>query len=191
MMYHGYPSDERAIVHRMDRGTHNVEDVGEYEGYVIRADHAPEHGMSSTVRESLDKFNETFSRILGPNHVYVKPLDREDNKNLIENVRQNILDETLRDGKAEYSEFDGTLPWLITTDKHPNNLSPEDQCVILELGKLDSDTEVERTLRNVAEFVQSGEYGKLSWETRIDRIRSKTPDGLTVVGTIASAIGLA
>ena len=190
-MDRGQPLSEQPMVHRMDRGTHDVEDVGEYEGYVIRADHAPEHGMSSTVRESLDEFNETFSRILGPNHVYVRPLNREDNKDIIENVRQNVLDEALRDGEAEYSEFDGTLPWLIATDKHPNNLSPEDQCVILELGKLDSDTEVERTLRNVAKFVQSREYERLSWETRIERIRSKTPDGLTVVGTIASAIGLA
>lgn len=191
MRKRGNSPGDRPLVHRIDRGTHDIENVEEFEGYVIRADHAPEHGMSSTVRESLDNFNETFSRILGPNHIYVRPLDSEDNKTIIESVRQNILDEALRDGEAEYSEFDGTLPWLIATDKHPNNLSPDDQCVILELGRLDSDTEVERTLRNVAEFVQSGEYEKLSWETRIDRIRSKTPDSLTVVGTIASAIGLA
>lgn len=146
--------------------------------------------FSDEITDTLDGNIHEIGRVFGPSHTYVKILDLDLTRKLISNLKQSEIDSLLDKNGLDYDEFDNTLPWIILTDKNPDDIEEGDQCIKIELGHLTSKREVSNTVRQIAKSVREDNFRELNMKNRKRKIESNLPESVNVSSLAISVVGL-
>ena len=130
--------------------------VDEHDGYIIEVRHPDD--FTDEVTEALDENFEQMGATIGDGNAYVRFTDRDADEELI--------------NKLDRSVDLHSMPWLILLDKHPDVVESGDECLIMELGKLESKREVVIALRKAREALNNKRFmRRLSIEQRVEWLR--------------------
>lgn len=90
-----------------------------------------------------------------------------------ENVIANILTwEGVKQAEQKFNISAKDLrPILIITDVHPEEWTPKHPLIKLQLGKINEEDKVRNFLFRFSKYLASGDFGKIKWENRFQRLK--------------------
>lgn len=129
--------------------------IGEYDAYIVEIATGIE--LENEITKALDDNFEKVGEKLGEDQVYVRAYN------------EDVYDSLLRHLDKTLSEM--SLPALAVLDTHPDDLTPDDRCILIEFGAAESRREVTRELDWLISELQDDEFmNSLTWKQRKEKI---------------------
>jgi hypothetical protein len=129
--------------------------IGDYEAYLVEIAEGVE--LENEVTKALDENFEKVGAKLREDQVYIRTYDTE------------VYDALLRHLEMTLTEI--SLPPLAVLATHPDDLSADNRCILIEFGDAESRTAVTRKLDWLISQLQDDEFMRsLTWQRKKEMI---------------------